>query len=318
MADFDAAPDIDLEHLGVHASVSAVFPPEKLIETLEDLPVTVSLVEDEDRNDTDCEAVVTFEHREWFADLEWVHSVQAGVDRFPMDVFERDGVVLTNSTGIHDRTVGETVAGYLLAFSRRLHRHVANQQRREWTQPDWDEAFTLPGTTACVVGTGTLGQGVAEVAGPLGVSMRGVRRTPEDVSGFDDIYTTDALLEAVSGVDFVVSTLPLTDETHGLLDAAVFEAMDDDAYVVNVGRGPVVDEAALIDALEANKVAGAALDVFETEPLPSDSPLWAMDEVIVTPHSAAFTVDYYRDIAGLVRENVRRLEAGEAFTNRVV
>ncbi|MFC7214275.1 D-2-hydroxyacid dehydrogenase [Saliphagus sp. GCM10025334] len=318
MADFDAAPDIDLEHLGVHESVSAVFPPEELIETLEDLPVTVSLVEDENRDDADCEAVVTFEHRAWFADLEWVHSIQAGIDRFPMDTFEREGVILTNSTGIHDRTVGETVAGYLLAFSRRLHRHVANQQRREWTQPDWNEAFTLPGATACVVGTGTLGRGVAEVAGSLGVSMRGVRRTAEDVPGFDDIYTTDALLEAVSGADFVVSTLPLTDDTHGLLDVAVFEAMDDDAYVVNVGRGPVVDEAALIDALEAGEVAGAALDVFETEPLPSDSPLWAMDDVIVTPHSAAFTVDYYRDIAGLVQENVRRLEAGEAFTNRVV
>ncbi|WP_312909913.1 D-2-hydroxyacid dehydrogenase [Natronosalvus caseinilyticus] len=318
MADFDAAPEIDLEHLGVHESVSTVFPPEELIETLEDLPVTVSLVADENRDDVDCDAVVTFEHRKWFTDLEWVHSIQAGVDRFPMDDFERVGVVLTNSTGIHDRTVGETVAGYLLAFSRRLHRHVANQQRREWTQPDWNEAFTLPGTTACVVGTGTLGRGVAEVAGSLDVSMRGVRRTPEDVPGFDEIYTTDALLEAVSGVDFVVSTLPLTDETRGLLDAAVFEAMDEDAYVVNVGRGPVVDESALVDALEANKVAGAALDVFETEPLPSDSPLWAMDEVIVTPHSAAFTVDYYRDIAGLVRENVRRLEAGETFTNRVV
>ncbi|USZ70497.1 D-2-hydroxyacid dehydrogenase [Natronosalvus halobius] len=309
-------PSFDLEHLGIHASISALFPPEELIETLDDLPVTVSLVED--RDDVDCEAVVTFEHRAWFADLEWVHSVQAGVDRFPMDTFEREGVILTNSTGIHDRTVGETVAGYLLAFSRRFHRHVANQQRREWIQPDWDEAFTLPGTTACVVGTGTLGRGVAEVAGSLGVSMRGVRRTPEDVPGFDDIYTSDDLLEAVSGVDFVVSTLPLTDETRGLFDVAVFEAMDEGAYVINVGRGPVVDEAALIEALEAGEVAGAALDVFETEPLPSDSPLWAMNDVIVTPHSAAFTVDYYRDIAGLVQENVRRLEVGEAFTNRVV
>ncbi|MFP8955151.1 D-2-hydroxyacid dehydrogenase [Natrialbaceae archaeon A-CW3] len=312
----DDAPDLTLEHLGIHDSVDAVFPAEVLAGDLEELSVTVSVVGDDGIDD--CDAIVTLEHREAFADLAWVHSIQAGVDRFPAETFDDRGVVLTNSTGIHDRTIGETVAGFFLAFSRRLHRHVANQQSKTWKRPEWDEAFTLPGTSACVVGTGTLGQGVAEVAGALGVSMRGVRRTPEPVPGFEEIEPVSALHEAVSGVDFVVSTLPLTDETHHLFDATVFEAMDEDAYVVNVGRGPVVDESALIEALETGSIAGAALDVFETEPLPEDSPLWEMDEVIVTPHCGAYTRDYAHDIGGLVRENVRRLEAGEAFTNRVV
>ncbi|MEY7848854.1 D-2-hydroxyacid dehydrogenase [Natrarchaeobius sp. A-rgal3] len=304
----------ELERLGVHESVDQVFPSAELSAYLSDLPVDVV----GDEAVPDCDAVVTLEHREAFLEVGWVHSVQAGVDRFPFEEFESNDVVLTNSTGIHDRTVGETVAGYLLAFSRRLHEHVANGTERRWDQPAWDDAFTLPGTSACVVGTGTLGSGVADVLGALGVSVTGVRRSGDPVPGFEEVYANDDLLEAVADVEFVIVTLPLTDETHHLIDADVFEAMDEEARFVNVGRGPVVDQDALTDALESGSIAGAALDVFETEPLPEESPLWGMDEVIVTPHCAAFTEDYFRDTGDIVRENVDRLESGEAFHNRVV
>ncbi|WP_255170698.1 D-2-hydroxyacid dehydrogenase [Natrononativus amylolyticus] len=305
-----------IQRLGVHDSVSAVFPPAELAASLADLPVDVDVISDDEIDA--CDAVVTLAHREAFADLAWVHSIQAGVDRFPFETFDERGVILTNSTGIHDRTIGETVAGFLLAFSRRLHRHVANQQDRRWERPAWDEAFTLPGSTACVAGTGTLGQGVADVVGSLGVRMTGVRRSAEPVPGFEDVYASTDLETAVADAEFVVSTLPLTDETHHLFDAAAFDAMRDDAYFVNVGRGSVVDEDALTRALEAGRLAGAALDVFETEPLPEESPLWGMDEVIVTPHCAAYTRDYYRDVGEIVRENVGRLEDGEDLYNRVV
>ena len=318
--------DVSIDRLGIHDSVAAVFPPAELRAELEELPVGVSIVGDDDAvdgsggsvADPPVDAVVTFEHRDWFADLAWVHSIQAGVDRFPQETFADRSVVLTNSTGIHDRTVGETVAGFLLSFARRLHRHVANQGNRRWDPPEWDEAFTLPGTQACVLGTGTLGRGVAEVCGALGVEMTGVRRSGDPVPGFEAVRPVEALHEAVADVDFVIVTLPHTDATDGLVGEDVFAAMGEDASLVNVGRGPVVDEAALIDALEADEIAGAALDVFETEPLPEDSPLWGMDEVIVTPHCAAFTRDYFRDIADLVRENVGRIERGEEFSNRVV
>ncbi|WP_049928041.1 D-2-hydroxyacid dehydrogenase [Halopiger goleimassiliensis] len=306
----------ELERVGIHESVSQVFPPDELEAFLADLPVDVAVIDDDGIGD--CDAVVTLEHREAFLDLAWVHSIQAGVDRFPFDAFEANDVALTNSTGIHDRTVGETVAGYLLSFARRLHDHVADQGDSRWERPAWDEAFTLPGTTACVVGTGTLGRGVAEVAGALGVRMVGVRRSGEPHPAFDEMYASDALLEAVADVEFVVVTVPLTDETHHLVDATVFDAMRDDAYVVNVARGAVVDEAALIDALEDDAIAGAALDVFEEEPLPEESPLWGMDEVIVTPHCAAYTEDYYRDVGEIVRENVDRIESGDDLYNRVV
>ncbi|ELZ20794.1 Glyoxylate reductase (NADP(+)) [Haloterrigena salina JCM 13891] len=306
----------ELERLGVHDSVEAVFPPSELADFLADLPLEVGVIGDDEI--AACDAAVTLEHREAFLEVDWVHSIQAGVDRFPFGEFEADDVILTNSTGIHDRWVGETVAGYLLSFARRLHDHVANQQERRWDQPEWDEGFTLSGTTACVLGTGTLGSGVAEVLGSLGVRVTGVRRSAEPVPGFEEVYATDNLLEAVADAEFVIVTLPLTDETRHLVDADVFEAMREDAYFVNVGRGPVVDEAALIDALESETIEGAALDVFETEPLPEESPLWELDEVIVTPHCAAFTEDYFRAVGDIVRENVSRLESGEEFYNRVV
>ncbi|WP_137289429.1 D-2-hydroxyacid dehydrogenase [Natronorubrum halophilum] len=306
----------ELERLGVHDSVDAVFPPSELAGFLSELPVPVDVIGDDEIGT--CDAVVTLEYREAFLGLDWVHSIQAGVDRFPFDDFEANGVVLTNSTGIHDRTVGETVAGYLLAFSRRLHDHVADQQQRRWDRPEWDEAFTLPGTTACIVGTGTLGRGAAETLGALGVRVTGVRRSGDPVPGFEEIHPNDELLEAIADAEFVIVTVPLTDETHHLFDAEAFAAMRDDAYFVNVARGPVVDEAAVIEALESNAIRGAALDVFEEEPLPEDSPLWEMDEVIVTPHCAAYTRDYFRDVGEIVLENADRLADGDALTNRVV
>ncbi|WP_226039624.1 D-2-hydroxyacid dehydrogenase [Natrinema sp. DC36] len=305
-----------VDSLGIHESVRDVFPPEELATHLTDLPIEVEVIDDD--GIAGCDAVVTLEYREAFLDLEWVHSIQAGVDRFPFDDLEERGVVLTNSTGIHDRTVGETVAGYLLTFARRLHDHVANQRERRWERPAWNEAFTLPGSTACVVGTGTLGRGVAETLGALGVRVTGVRRSDDPVPGFDEIYANDRLFEAIADAEFVIVTVPLTDETHHLFDAETFDAMRDDAYFVNVARGPVVDEPALIDALEADSLAGAALDVFEEEPLPEDSPLWELDEVLISPHCAAYTRDYFRDVGDIVRENVHRIEDDEALHNRVV
>ncbi|SIR98496.1 D-2-hydroxyacid dehydrogenase [Natronorubrum thiooxidans] len=305
-----------LERLGVHDSVDAVFPPSELADFFADLPAPVDVIGDDEIEGYD--AVVTLDYHEALLECAWIHSIQAGVDRFPFDDLEANDVILTNSTGIHDRTIGETVAGYLLSFSRRLHTFVAAQQDRRWDRPEWDEAFTLPGTTACVVGTGTLGRGVAETLGALGVCMTGVRRSGEAVPGFEEVYANTHLLEAISDADFVIATVPLTDDTEGLFDAATFDAMREDAYFVNVARGAVVDEPALIDALESDSIAGAALDVFEEEPLPEASLLWDLEDVIVTPHCGAFTRDYFRDVGGIVRENVQRLEAGEAFHNRVV
>lgn len=309
---------LDLDRIAVDDSVSTVFPPEKLTESLAGTSARVERVDGTAASLADHQAVITFAHRETFLDLSWVHSIQAGVDRFPHEQFRANDVVLTSSTGIHGDAIGETVAGYVLALSRRLHEHLANQQRHEWAHPRWDGAWTVAGERACIVGLGSLGRGIVDRLNGLGLDVVGVRRTPIPEPGIDRVYPRDDLLEAISDARFVVLAVPLTDETRRMVDANVFASMREDGYLINVARGPVVDQPALVEALRDGLIAGAALDVFETEPLPESSPLWEMDDVIISPHCAAFTRDYYRHVATIVRESVKRIRAGEDPVNRVV
>ncbi|QCC49054.1 D-2-hydroxyacid dehydrogenase [Halobellus limi] len=309
---------MQLDALAIDESVSALFPPERLLDALRDSPVETTVIDGSTDPVVDCDAVVTFQYRERFLDVEWIHSVLAGVDRFPRDRLREEGVVLTNSTGIHGDAIGETVAGYVLSFARRLHEHAANQRRNRWSQPAWDEAWTVAGERACVVGLGSLGRGIVDRLTGLGLDVDGVRRTPVPEPGVGRVYTPSELERAVSDAKFVALAVPLTDETRGLIDGDVLAAMREDAYLLNVARGDVVDQDALVTALEEGTIAGAALDVFETEPLPESSPLWEMDEVILTPHAGSITRDYYRNVADVVREGVRRIRAGSDPVNRVL
>jgi len=308
---------MNVRKLGIHESVGTLFPPEKLAETLADVEPDVSVVGDDDLDGVD--AVVTFDYSEAFLGaVDWVHVVLAGVDTFPVEVFERRGVVLTNSTGIHGTAVGETVAGMMLMFARRLHALVRNQVAHEWEQPGWAEPTTLRDQRLCVVGLGTLGRGIAAHADALGMKVTGVKRHPADVEGVREVYPPDELHEAIDDVDFVTLAVPLTDETEGLFGGPEFERMQTEAYLINVSRGPVVREDELVTALRDGDIAGAGLDVFETEPLPAESPLWDLPEVVVTPHCSALHRQYYRDVADLVRQNLVHLSAGEDMVNRVV
>jgi D-2-hydroxyacid dehydrogenase (NADP+) len=311
---------MQISHIGVHESVGAVFPPEQLRDALSSTDSRAVVVGDDVDELAGCDAVVTFAYREEFLDagIRWVHSIQAGYDRFPLDEFESEGVVLTNSTGIHGTSVGETALGMMLSLARRLHAYARQQTEREWSRPEWDEAFTLQDEPLCVVGLGTLGQGIAKRADAVGMHVTGVRRSAESVPHVSEVFATDDLREAIADARFVALATPLTDETRGLMGDAEFDAMREDAFFVNVARGKCADESALVAALQEGEIAGAALDVFEEEPLPDDSPLWEMDEVLVTPHAAAAEIDYYRHIAELVRENVRHIDAGEELVNQVV
>ncbi|WP_158055486.1 D-2-hydroxyacid dehydrogenase [Halorussus halophilus] len=311
---------MQLQTIGLHDSLGVVFPPEKLREALADLDAEVRIVGDDPNKLTDCDALVTFAHREEFldADLDWIHSIQAGYDRFPLDAFEEANVTLTNSSGIHRTSVGEFGVGLMLMLARRLHAYSRQQTRNEWRRPEWDEGFTLAGESLCVVGLGTLGYGIAERADALGMTVTGVRRSGESRPGVEEVYTPDELHEAISDATFVALAVPLTEETEGMMSDAEFAAMREDAYFLNVARGACVDQSALVAALEAGEIAGAGLDVFEEEPLPESSPLWEMDEVIVTPHAAAAERDYYRHIEELVRENVERIRTDGELTNRVI
>lgn len=310
--------DMELSRLGVHDSVTAVFPPERLRDALGSETPEVIVIGDDPDEIAACDAVVTFAHREAFLETDWIHSIQAGYDRFPLEEFEATDTRLTNSTGIHGESVGETVVGYMLAFARRLHQYARQETDRRWNRPPWNEPFTLDGESVCVVGLGTLGRGIATRADALGMAVTGVRRTSDPVPGVEQVYASDDLREAISEPMFVALATPLTDETRGLIGPEELAAMREDARLINVARGEIVREDALIDALERGEIGGAALDVFETEPLPAESPLWEMDEAIVTPHAAGATRDYYRAIADLVAGNLDRIETGEELENRVV
>ncbi|MEE6210970.1 D-2-hydroxyacid dehydrogenase [Salarchaeum sp. III] len=306
-----------VDHLGIHESVSIVFPPERLRDALESVDPDVSIVDDDGLDSVD--AAVTFLHRDAFLEsVEWVHSIQAGYDRFPLDAFADAGVVFTNSSGIHGASVGEYAVGQMLALARRLHTFRDAQHEKEWDRPAWDEPFTLFDERLTVVGLGALGQGIARRADGVGMRVTGVRRTPVKTPHTREVYGPQDLHDAIADARFVALACPLTDETEGLFGPDEFAAMRDDAYLVNVARGEVVQEGALVDALDAGELAGAALDVFEDEPLDSESPLWDYEDVLVTPHVAAAERDYYEHIADLVRQNVLHANADEEFVNRVV
>ena len=310
------APNLTLSRVAVHESCGKVFPPSALVDALADLDVRVEAV-DAGATYDDGDAVVAFGPRPGFLDAGWVHCIRAGYDEFDRDAYADAGVILTNSTGIHGTAIGETVAGYMLQFARRLHVFRDAQNDREWVGVPYEDAFTLDGETLCVVGLGTLGTGIAERAAGLGMDVVGVRRSGDPHDAARKVYAPDRLRDAVADARFVALATPLTDETEGMVGAPEFEAMRDDAYLLNVSRGAVVDEPALVEALESGEIAGAGLDAFAEEPLPDDSPMWGFEEVIVTPHRGAMTRTYHADVADLVRENVRRLDAGEAMTNRV-
>ena len=329
--------------LGVHESVEVVFPPAAFLDAIADDAAATetevrvvaagddeALADDVPASLADVDALGTFAYDEAFldADLEWIHSIQTGVDKFPFDDLEAAGIALTNSTGIHGDAIGDTVAGYMLSFARRLHVYRDQQREREWEWPAFDEPFSLAGERLCIVGLGVLGRGIAERASGLGMEVVGVRRTPTPVANVDEVYGRDALDEAIADARFVALALPLTPETEGLIGEPEFAAMRPDAYLLNVARGAIVDEAALVEAVESEaaeseaaeseSIAGAALDVFETEPLPESSPLWDHEEVIVTPHAAAAHHAYADRVADIVAESLRRRKTGDGYANRVV
>ncbi|WP_435181028.1 D-2-hydroxyacid dehydrogenase [Halorussus sp. AFM4] len=306
----------DIERLYVHETVENVVPKEAFVEAFADLDVPAELVGDGERyGPTD--VVVTYRPRPEFLDAGWVHCARAGYDEFDVAAYEAAGVPLTNSSGIHGETVGELALDFMLSFARLLHIYRDHQNEHHWYEPDYERPFTLGGERLCVVGLGAIGKGIAERADALGMDVVGVRRSDESVPGVSRIYDPDDLHEAVGDARFVAIAAPHTPETEGMFGGPEFRRMREDAYIINVARGPIVDEEALIDALDAGEIAGAGLDVFEEEPLPEDSPLWDFEEVIISPHKGSATNRYHLDIADLVKENVRRYRSGERLRNRV-
>ena len=246
--------------------------------------------------------------------LRWIQSISAGVEEFARPVLAQRGVVLTSAAGVYDPGLAESVLGFLLALAARI-LEDARLEPGAWPH---EGTRLLRGTTALIVGAGSIGTETGRLLRAAGVRVRGIARTPrppDDV--FERIAGTGDLRAELSEADHVVNVLPRTASTERIFDAAAFAAMRPTAYFVNIGRGATVDEPALIDALRSGRIAGAALDVFEVEPLPSDSPLWRMPNVLVSPHRAGDHERWMDDVVGLFVDNLRRFIAAETLRNVV-
>lgn len=227
-------------------------------------------------------------------------------------------VVITNSAGVHAVPISEHVFGFLLAFARGLQRAVRDQLAARWHEQRQADLFELYEKTILVVGAGNIGSRIAVLGRAFGMRVIAVRRdATKPVEGAHEVHATEALDGLLPAADFVVLTVPLTAETRGLLGAKQFAAMKRSAYLVNIGRGGTIEEAELIAALRAGEIAGAGLDVFQEEPLPADSPLWGMENVIVTSHYSGATPRYAERVLEIFLDNLGRLKSGEKLRNVV-
>jgi phosphoglycerate dehydrogenase-like enzyme len=249
-------------------------------------------------------------------DLELFACVFAGTDHLPLSALENAGVAVTNASGVHGPNMAEYVLGGILAFTRRFDRAFHQAQRREWRSYPAQE---LMGSTVTVVGMGAIGQTVVDRLEPFGVETLGVRHSPEKGGPTDEVFGYDEIHEALYRTDYLVLACPLTETTETLVDGNALKTLPEDAVVVNVARGGVVDTGALVSSLRNNDLRGAVLDVTDPEPLPEDHPLWGFENVLITPHNAGHTPRYYQRLADVVAENVRKLDAGDDdFVNRVI
>jgi phosphoglycerate dehydrogenase-like enzyme len=251
--------------------------------------------------------------------LRFVQATSAGagqqVRRAELTSDELERVAISSASGVHAVPLAEWSIFGLLAFAKGLPRLRRDAMERRW---DHYPTAELRGQTLLVVGVGGIGLEVARLASAFGMRVIGVKRDiDEDLPHVDSVHPPEELRELVADAHAIVVTLPLTDETRGLIDRETIERMRDGAIFVNVGRGRVVDEEALIDALRSGKLAGAALDVVAKEPLPPESPLWEMENVIVSPHTAALSWHENERIVELFAENLRRYLRGDQLLSRV-
>jgi phosphoglycerate dehydrogenase-like enzyme len=245
--------------------------------------------------------------------LRWLHSTFAGTDHPVFDALLARGVTITNGIGVSAPSIAGTVMLYLLALSRDLPRWARDQDAQRWEPRRFRD---LAGMRLGIVGLGAIGGEVARLAAPFEMEVVGLRRRPRGDEPCTT-WTADALPDLLAWADALVVTAPLTDQTRGMFDADAFAAMRPGAWFVNVGRGEVVDESALADALARGHIGGAGLDVFATEPLPHTSPLWSMPNVILTPHSSGITDRSLRRSVELFIDNFGRHTRGEPLRNLV-
>ena len=255
--------------------------------------------------------------------LRFIQAIGAGTDQFPREELAQRGIRLASAHGVNYRAVAEHAMALILALSRRFPEARDNQAKRVWrgmiSNPSQRED-ELGGKTLLVVGLGQIGGRLAQLAKAFDMRVVGLRRDPAAGRGAaDSVHTMSELKPLLPEADVVAVTCPLTEETEKLVDAEALGRMKPSAHLVNVARGRVVDEVALVEALAAQRIAGAGIDVTVEEPLAPDSPLWGMEHVLLTPHTAGETRHYEDNVIEILRDNLGRLLRGEAqLRNQVV
>lgn len=254
--------------------------------------------------------------------LKYLQSVSSGMNQYDAEGFRDRGILLASGQGVNMNAVSDHAMALILSLTRRLALARDNQAARVWREEQSDPALReeeTEGKTLLILGTGRIGDRIARLAKAFGMTVIGVRRDPARGRGAaDEMHSLSALGDLIPRADIVVLSCPLTDETRGILSREMLARFRPSAYLINVARGACVDEAALIDSLEGGRIAGAGLDVTTVEPLPPESPLWSMPNVVLTPHTGGETRRYERNVIDILRRNLALLWAGEtALVNRV-
>jgi phosphoglycerate dehydrogenase-like enzyme len=254
--------------------------------------------------------------------LKWLHSTAAGVGQLMYPELRKSGIEVTNASGVHRVPMAEHILGTLIALARRFPDCFRYQQQSHWAQHElWAAPVRLRelrGQILLFIGFGAIGQEVARIIRPLGMRVWAVTRSGRTEEGLaEQVFPASKLDEVLPQADFVVLAAPETPETRKMMGAREFTLMKSSAYFLNVSRGALVDEPALISALEQHKIAGAALDVASQEPLPPENPLWKLDNAFITPHMSAVSEHLWERQTDLLMENLERWFAGDELLNRV-
>jgi phosphoglycerate dehydrogenase-like enzyme len=255
--------------------------------------------------------------------LRFIQAIGAGTDQFPLEELKKRGIRLASARGVNYRAVAEHAMALILTLSRRLPEARDNQAKRVWRGMIGDlsrREDELGGKTLLVIGLGQIGGRLAQLAKAFEMRVVGLRRDPAAGRGAaDSVHAMGEFKSLLPEADFVALTCPLTKETEKLVDAEALARMKPSAYLVNIARGRVVDEEALVESLAARRIAGAGIDVTAEEPLAPNSPLWGMDHVLLTPHSAGETRRYEDNVIEILRDNLGRLRRGEEpLRNQVI
>ncbi|MFP4457404.1 MAG: D-2-hydroxyacid dehydrogenase [Clostridia bacterium] len=246
--------------------------------------------------------------------LKWIQATSAGVDYYMFDEFIDSDVKLTNVRGMHGQTISEHVLMMMLAISRNLTTAMENKSKKIW---DRYQADLICDKKLVIVGLGGIGQKLAELANKLGIEVIGVDINDPKLPYVEKVYHTKNIKEALSIGDFVVIATPLTEETYHMISNEEFEAMQNSATFINIARGKIVDQDALYKALSEKEISNAAIDVFEKEPLEKDSPLWDLDNIIITPHVAGTMPEYMDNASDIFIKNLKRFLEDKELINLV-